>query len=33
MAKPQDLRGWNAVITGGAGGLGRATAARLIQRG
>lgn len=33
MAKPQNLRGWNAVITGGAGGLGRAIAARLIQRG
>lgn len=34
MAKPrQDLSGWVALITGGAGGLGRAIAARLIERG
>ncbi len=34
MAKTrQDLTGWVALITGGAGGLGRAIAARLIERG
>ncbi len=34
MAKPrQDLSGWVALITGGAGGLGRAIATRLIERG
>lgn len=34
MAKSvHNLRGWVALITGGAGGLGRAIAARLIERG
>ncbi|WP_369975619.1 SDR family NAD(P)-dependent oxidoreductase [Xanthomonas bundabergensis] len=33
MADRADLAGWNALVTGGAGGLGRAIAARLIQRG
>lgn len=33
MAEPLSCSGWVALITGGAGGLGRAIAARLIQRG
>lgn len=33
MAKRQDFTGWSALVTGGAGGLGRAIAARLIERG
>lgn len=33
MAEPLPCSGWVALITGGAGGLGRAIAARLIQRG
>jgi 2-dehydro-3-deoxy-L-rhamnonate dehydrogenase (NAD+) len=33
MADPLHCSGWVALITGGAGGLGRAIAARLIQRG
>ena len=33
MAKRQDFTGWSALVTGGAGGLGRAIAKRLIERG
>ena len=33
MAEPLHCSGWVALITGGAGGLGRAIAARLIERG
>lgn len=33
MAKREDLTGWGALVTGGAGGLGRAIATRLIERG
>lgn len=33
MAEPLNCAGWVALITGGAGGLGRAIAARLIERG
>jgi 2-dehydro-3-deoxy-L-rhamnonate dehydrogenase (NAD+) len=33
MAEPLQCSGWAALITGGAGGLGRAIAKRLIQRG
>jgi len=33
MAERDAYRGWTALVTGGAGGLGRAIAARMIERG
>lgn len=33
MASTTAYRGWTALVTGGAGGLGRAIAARMIERG
>ena len=33
MVNPHPFQNWNAMVTGGAGGLGRAIATRLVERG